>query len=319
VIDDRTEMVSVELRQLRYFVAVAEERHFGHAADRLRIAQPGLSQQIKVLERGVGAELFVRDRRGVRLTPAGAALLDHARIILELADRAVESTRLVATGKRGTIKVGTRAAGIPSLGRLLLSTFQESVPDVELQIFPGLTPQGVEGVTKRALDVSIVVAPFDGPEDLRYLPLDVCEILVAIPEGHRLAEFKRIPRAELLEEPFLDWPRSANPQLVDHLHGLLFGRKSPQASLEIADVAESSRLQLVAEGRGLAVTLFPTPADLAINGVVFRRIEPPTPTVEYGMVWLEPEISPFLPVFLDLARGISTRSERDREAEKRDQ
>ena len=88
----------MRLRQLEYFVAVAEERHFGRAAERLRVAQPGVSQQIKILERSLGAKLFIRGSDGVRLTEAGGALLDHARLVLELADRTSEIPRLVTNG-----------------------------------------------------------------------------------------------------------------------------------------------------------------------------------------------------------------------------
>jgi DNA-binding transcriptional LysR family regulator len=298
--------MSVELRQLRYFVAVAEERHFGRAAERLAMSQSGLSQQIKALERSIGVELFIREAGGVRLTRSGDQLLDHARRVLELTDRAVEMARLAGKGKRDVIKVGTRAAGTPPLGRLLLSRFQESRPDIQVEIFLGLAPQCIDAIVRRTLDVAIVVAPFGGPGDLRYLPLDASEMLVALPVGHRLADVDRVTRADLLKERFLDWPRSANPTLFDHLRSMLFGDDAPSTSVEVPDLAESDRLQLVAEGRGVAVTVFPTPADLAGRRIVFRPLEEPAPVVEYGIVWLEPGVSPLLPAFVDLARDIST-------------
>ena len=105
-----------DLRQFRYFIAVAEERHFGRAAAHLHIAQSGLSQQILKLERSVGVQLLVRDRRGVEITDAGEAFLDCARLTLEMADRAVESAKAAERGKTGLLRVGTTVIGMPPMG-----------------------------------------------------------------------------------------------------------------------------------------------------------------------------------------------------------
>src|SRR6186997_455470 len=128
----------MRLRQLEYFVAVAEERHFGRAAERLRVAQPGVSQQIKILERSLGAKLFIRGSDGVRLTEAGGALLDHARLVLELADRTSEIPRLVTNGKAGLLKVGTAAVHVHPVANRIIAEFRERFPLVDLELHPGL-------------------------------------------------------------------------------------------------------------------------------------------------------------------------------------
>jgi DNA-binding transcriptional LysR family regulator len=298
-------MTSIELRHLRYFTAVAEELHFGHAAERLRIAQPALSNQIKALERSLGVPLFIRDQRGVQLTDAGETLLEHARLVIELADRAVDGARLAMKGKRGLLKVGTPALGIDRVGNELLRTFRERNPAVEVEIHPGFVPQSVEALTRRTLDLAILVVPFESPSSIRYLSLETVEMLIAVPESHRLASLERIPRSELLKEPFLDWPKSINPVLVQHLHKSLFGTAEPAQRVEVPDAAEVSRLLLVAEGKGLGVSVLPSLAKLHVPGVVFKRLEDPPLLLEYGIAWYDTNASPFVEAFVRLASEVA--------------
>jgi DNA-binding transcriptional LysR family regulator len=297
-------MTSIELRQLRYFVAVAEELHFGRAAQRLQIAQPGLSHQIKGLERLLGVPLFIRGQRGVELTDAGRALLEHARLLLQLSERAVESTRLAVLGKKGLLKVGTPAGGIHARGNELLRQFQSTRPDVQVEIHPGYGPQNVEELARHALDVAIVIVPFGRPETMRYLRLGSEELLLAIPEGHRLASLDRVPRAELLNEAFLDWPPGMNPTLIDHLHRSLFGNGQPARLYDIGHMDQLGMLLEVAESKGIAAALFPSVADLKIPRVVFRPMED-SPSVEYGIAWFDNNASPFTSSFIDLARELA--------------
>ncbi len=297
-------MNSIELRQLRYFVAVAEERHFGRAADRLRIAQPGLSQQIKLLERLVGVPLFIRGTRGVELTEAGEAFLQHARLALELADRAVESARLAPEGQRGVLKFGTLSREIPVPMRDLLRAFEERNPHVKLEVTPGYIQHHVEALMRHALDVAFVYSPFDRPTPMRYERMGSVDLLAAVPEGHRFASMPAIPVAELIGEPFLDWPRNANRALYDHLHMVLFGGNEHPRKVEVLDINEHSYLLLVAAGEGITVADFTHLADLPIPGVVFRPfIE--APTIEYGLAWMDASASPWASAFVDLARELA--------------
>jgi DNA-binding transcriptional LysR family regulator len=296
-------MTGIELRQFRYFAAVAEERHFGRAAERLHIAQPGLSRQIKAVERVLGVPLFERLSTGVQLTAAGEVLLDHARMMIELAERAAITTRLAVHGKKALIKIGTPAAGIHPGGNDLLRAFQARNPDVEVEVHPGFAPQNIEDLRRHTLDVAIVLVPFASAENLRYLPLGTVELLVAVPSGHPLASLGRIPRSALLREPFLDWPRNMDPPLVDHLRRSVFGRFEHPKGVEVADATDANRLLLVAEGAGIAVPLFPSLAGLNIPRVVFRRLAQPA-YLEYGIAWLDMHASRAVPAFVDIARGV---------------
>jgi DNA-binding transcriptional LysR family regulator len=309
---------SVELRQFRYFVAVAEERHFGRAALRLRIAQPGLSQQIKRLERSIGVDLFERTPRGVELTAAGSGFLDEARLVLETAERAVTSVILAAGGKKGILRLGTPALAMPPAAEHVLQAFVDRFPDVELETHPGLQPDLVDAISSHSLDVAIVGFPFKAVEPPpQYLPLGAYEIMVALPEGHRLAELERVPRSELLNERFLSWPRSLNPELIEHLYREVFGVSEHPQVLEIAELQQDRRLAYVAEGRGFGVTAFRPGMEGRAPGVVFRRLEDPIPLIGYGVAWAATHSSPFVDAFLDIARefaGSELTSDSDREA-----
>ena len=199
--------MAVDLRKFRYFVAVAEERHFGRAATQLHIAQSGLSQQI-LNSNAVGVQLLVRNRRGVEVTEAGETFLDYARLTLELADRAVESAQPGAR-EEGAPRVGTTAIGMPPKAERL-QTFGER-SRTWMRFHPGylrahrrdhhVRPRRRNRL--RPLQVGGSPAPISGAR--------AYEFVAAVPEGHRLAKLERVPRAELLKEPFPDAPRNINP------------------------------------------------------------------------------------------------------------
>ncbi len=295
-------MAPMELRQFRYFIAVAEERHFGRAAERLGIAQPGLSQQIKALERTLDTQLLIRHSRGADLTEAGTAFLPQARLAVEFADRAIASVALPDRGKSALLKVGSRAAGLPPVAEALLDEFSRRHPEAEVEIHPGFVPQLVEGLSKRALDVAILLRPYVAQPPPRFLRLGTIEPLVALPEDHRLASLARVPGAEVLKEPFLDWSRSGNPALYDHLHAALFGSEVHPNRIEVAEFVESRRLPRVAAGQEVGVVILALTEIVA--GVVIRPFEEPPPSIEYGIGWYEPHISPLVPAFLELGESL---------------
>ena len=296
----RLSPANVELRQFRYFVAVAEELHFGRAAERLQIAQPGLSQQIKKLERTVGVALLVRSPRGVQLTPAGSAFLEQARLVLQTADRAVSTAILAEKGKKGALRLGTPSIGLPPVGEKVLQEFADRYTDVEIEMHPRFQRELIDGISSRSLDLAIVVAPFKEVEPPpRYLQLGTNELEVVLPEGHRLAELERVPRSELLEEPFLDWPRNVNPELIDHVHRLLFDGQEHPRVVTILELEDASRLVQVAAGKGITVRV--RRGEPQIPGVVVRRFEEPVPVFGYGVAWADGQSSPLVDAFLDVA------------------
>jgi DNA-binding transcriptional LysR family regulator len=296
----------LELRQLRYFLAVADERHFGRAADRLGIAQPGLSQQIKSLERSLGTQLLIRDSRRVDLTEAGELLVDQARLIVELTARAFETQRLVERGKRRLLKVATGAAGFAPRQDDILRGFEASHGDVDIELLPGSAPQNLDALRRRVADVAFVTKPISMPPGSRYLRVGAQELLVVLREGHRLAALDAIPRRELLATPFVTWARGFNPELMDHVHRSLFAADRHPSLIETSDLTQSSRLSLVARDDEHAGIAFPADMELHVPGLVYRRVEGPAPSVEYGIVWLERNDAELISQFVRVTRELAT-------------
>jgi DNA-binding transcriptional LysR family regulator len=284
---------------------VADTAHFGRAAERLRVAQSGLSQQIKKLERSVGATLFVRDQRHVELTEAGRVFIDHARLVLEMAERAKESVNLAGRGKVGVLKVATMAAGLQPVTARVLDAFRDRYPDAELELHPAFSIPNVEALSRRRVDLAIVNRPVELPASATYLHLGGFEIMVAMSESHRLASLPRLPRAELLHDRFVTIPRSLHPALVDHIHEGLFGDLGRPPFVSIIDVASDVRLSTVANDPDLLGVGFGPDAHLRIPGLVLRSVEDPTPRVEFGVVWFPDHPSPFLQPFISLARELA--------------
>ncbi len=207
----------MELRHLRYFVAVAEELHFGRAAARLRIAQPPLSRQIRDLERDVGAILFERIPRGVELTPAGVALLPEARLTLAQAERAARTAQRAARGEIGRLRVGFVEAAIYS-GALpdVLSFFRMHLPDIGVSLFEMDPREQAEAFREGRIDLGILHSP--PPDADRWLRVESVysePLLAAIPHGHRLARRARPALDDFASEPFVLFPRHVGPELFD--------------------------------------------------------------------------------------------------------
>jgi DNA-binding transcriptional LysR family regulator len=295
----------MELRHVRSFIAVAEEGNFGRAAERLRIAQSAVSQQIKSLERSLGVTLFDRAARPIELTPAGERFLGHARAILESVDRAVDETTAAVTDRRSVLRFGMSSFGGGPVVDELVRLARERLTDVDLQVFLDTTLHNVAALNRGTLDVSITYIPFHAKRHLRFLRLGNIEYKIAVPAGHRLAAVTSIPREDLGDQPVLYMPRTINPLLADHVSWLLFGR-ADQPWLEVVD-GLSRRLELVAEGAGITPVAFPIERLLPVPGVVYRPIAEPAPTLDYGLLWFDDRASAGLLAFLDLAREIEDR------------
>ena len=299
----------VELRLLRYFVAVAEELHFGRAARRLLLAQPSLSAQIRKLEHDVGTPLFVRDRRHVELTSAGQAMLQPARRVLAAA------AELPALA-RDAAGVGTLTIGfVPyARGRLLprlLGAFQRERPIAHVTVRAcGDSPEVFNDLRDGRVDAGILRTPVAAPW-FQSATLAVEPFCVALPAAHPQAAGERIGLADLADEKFALFPRDLNPAAHDHLMSF-FAEAGFTPTIGQASRRMDESLVFVAGGSG--VGLFPASvADtIADPGIVFRPIVDPTPTVEIVLGWdvnsLNPLVAPLVAVARALTEQLSTHS-----------
>ena len=257
----------MELRHLRYFVAVAEERHFGRAAARLHMAQPPLSQQIRQLEGELGLPLLTRSTRRVDLTPAGAAYLERAREILAAVDAAGEEAERIASGRSGRLVVGCVGSATYSLLPSLARRLREEVPEVYFG-FRGemLSPEQAAMLHDGSLDLALLRRVPD-ETGLTVTAVRHDRLLVAAPHGHRLAGRRRLRAADLADEDLVVHAGGGRSAMNAVVHGLFEG-----AGLEARvahQVAETSTLvTFVAAGLGIAVVPEPTSA-LAVPGVVY--------------------------------------------------
>src|SRR3954453_15892050 len=201
----------MELRHLRYFVAVAEELHFGRAARRLQLAQPPLSRQIQGLEQELGVRLLERTKRHVELTPAGKVFLEHARKLLTEADHAVAAARRAARGEIGRLAIGFVGAATYSALPELLRVFHTRFPDVELVLYEMTSAHQHDALREGRIEVGFVRPAI--PDDTLARRVARGEPLVAaLPAGHRLARRDEpIPLSDLAGEPFILFPRDPRP------------------------------------------------------------------------------------------------------------
>ena len=255
----------MELRHLRYFVAVAEELHFTRAAERLHMAQPPLSQQIRALEAELGVELFARTRRSVALTDAGRALLDRAREMLAAAQALPAELQRVARGERGLLRIGfSSTLPLTALLRDLVAAHRRACPDVALQLREMHTALQFEALQRDELDVGLVRYNEGTPDGIRLQVLRRDPLRLVVPTAHRFARRRSVSIAECRDEAFIGFPPSMGTGSMPVL-----ARLCAQAGFEprIAQEAREATTQIGLVAAGLGIAVLPAPLDaLRIEG-----------------------------------------------------
>jgi DNA-binding transcriptional LysR family regulator len=246
----------MELRHLRYFVAIGEEQHYGRAARRLRVAQPALSRQIQDLEEELGFDLFDRLPRGVKLSSAGKLFLeDVRRILLEISDAAASAGR-VASGRSGTLRVGfTENSCWRGVVPESFRRFRELQPDAELQLRPSASVEQIEAIRSGRLDAGFLnFMPKSDPE-LDQLLVAIQRVELAAPKGHPLTRLKKLRLRDLTDVPFVWFPRWSSPAFYDRMMHECYrgGLKSPRVVQE--GLNEATILSVVSSGLGVGWVL----------------------------------------------------------------
>ena len=288
----------MELRHLRYFVAVGEEQHYGRAARSLRVAQPALSRQIQDLEKELGFELFERLPRGVKLSAAGKLFLeDTRRILQEVSEAGIRAGR-VASGRSGTLRVGfTENSSWRGVVPDSFRRFREQQPDAELQLQPEASLAQIDAIRSGRVDAGFVnFMPKSDPE-LDQILVARQHVELAAPQGHPLTRLRTLRLRDLTEAPFIWFPRRANPTFYDQMMRECYrgGLKAPRIVQE--GVNEPTILSLVSTGMGvgwvLATARWRCPESVVILPVVDLKMP-----LTLALVWRKDNTSALLANFI---------------------
>ena len=284
----------MELRHLRCLVAVAEELHFGRAAQRLHLSQPPVSLAIKELETELGVRLFDRNSRSIALTAAGAEALRDARAVLARTESMRQHARAAGEGQAGSLSLGFISLATYSFLPEVLRRYTADFPHVRIALHESTTDQILRDLESGVLDLGCIFASPQLPAALDYRPTHRDPLIVALPEGHALAKLARIPLERLASEQFLTFERHFGPLMFDLVvstcmrHGF-----SPRI---FAARQMNTIVSLVSGGIGVALV----PASVKVlqrDGVVYRPLRGEQTRVEAGVAWRREDDSPALQAF----------------------
>ena len=287
----------MELRHLRYFVTVAEELHFGRAAERLYIAQSALSQQILNLEAELGVQLLQRTRRSVQLTTAGQAFWDDARDLLYRVEKATERSQRISRGELGQLRIGFTILALHSILPTILAQFREDYPQIQLLLSEMTTQAQVEALQTKQLDVGFLHPPISD-QGLNLLELKTERMIVALPTQHPLAQRKQLTIKALSLYPLIIHPRHEGAALYDQILQL-YAQANCQPTIAQEAMTSPTRIGLVAAGLG--VTFVPEGLQiLNYYGVVYKPLVKGAPKLSYAIAWHQQERSPAVQSLLNM-------------------
>ena len=299
----------MELRHLRYFLALAEELSFTRAAERVGIAQPPFSQQIQALEQEIGVRLVDRTPRRVVLTEAGTVFAERVRSILSRIGEAVVVTQQVGRGLSGHVCVGFTESGCfhPAVTRTLLE-FRQAYPALHVTLQENKSTNLVAMIREGTVDAAFIRPPFEADEVVAYTPLLHEKMVVAVPRGHRLASRKAITLAGLSDEVFVFYHRDVRPGLTDAV--IAACERSgfhPRVSQETPQL--TSTLNLVAAGLGVSVVP-ESLKHLRTNDIVYLRLTGDAPQAALGLASRADGRSAAVGNFIAVALGIAQRHDK---------
>ncbi len=294
-----------DLRQWRYFATVADERHFGRAAERLSMTQPPLSQAIRSLEDALGVALFVRTKRSVAVTAVAAALQPDVRRLLASADALPPLARRLARGEAGSLSLAFVSTADYGLLPALLRAFGARYPQVRLQLAEATSDVQIDELVAGRIDAGLVIPPVPPRHaaGLSYLPVVREPLVVAMPASAApdAGEDEPVHLAEVAALPLVIFPRRLAPGFYDIITGC-YGAAGETPRIGQEAIQMQTIVSLVSAGMGVA--LVPQSLrNLRRTGVVYRPLAGDAPVVETGLVWRTGDVSPVLAGFIDVVRA----------------
>lgn len=267
----------MELRHLRYFVAVAEDLHFTRAAHRLNIAQPPLSEQIRNLEGELGVQLLARTKRSVRLTDAGRLFLEEARRTLTQVEHAVRLAQRAAVGEIGALSIGFVPSADLSVLPKVIPAFAKRFPNVHLDLYNMTGASQVDALRDGRIQLGILLQPVD--EDAFVVETILREpFVIVLPAKHRLAAHRRVALRSLAHENYIFFPRRIAPKTYDMLVSFC---RAAGVTLRVTQESDHVQTTLGLVAAGLGVSLIPASVrHIQRKGVTYRHLRPPVPWIE---------------------------------------
>lgn len=287
----------IDMRQMRYFVAVAETLHFGRAAERLHVTQPPLSRQIAALEKVLGARLLERHSRKARLTAAGERFLADSKAVLFAFDQACRNARAASAGELGELTVGFMMHAAYSSMPAMTRSFVAECPDVRLHLRETMPSAILDGILRGELDAGITFPP-GAMRGLATVVIHHEPMCLAVPVSHPLAVEEPASAERLFDEPLIAAPSDVAPSLRQAIIDY-FARAGGEPMIRLETQLQQTIVSLVAEGLGVAL-LPQSLQKLGMDGVRFRPIIDP-PMVEQVLAWRSANLNPVLPRFLAAA------------------
>jgi DNA-binding transcriptional LysR family regulator len=288
----------MEFRQLRYFVTVAEELHFGRAAERLKMTQPALSKQIMVLEQDLNVQLLTRTKRVVTLTQPGEVFLERARFLLAQTEATIQSTQRTARGEEGQLTIGVTAPATQTVLPDLLRAYRDRFPKVELNLTLLGNESQVLALNQRQIDIGFLHPPIDG-RGLELYDIHEEDFVAVLPEHHRLQRYDRIPLPQFAGETFLILPRYEAPVIHDQF--IQFCQKLGFQPVIKEVMSLQTRLCLVAAGVGISFVSESVQSSVGVK-VVCKPLEYCPIKQKLAAAWRQDTTAPAIHAFLALMK-----------------
>lgn len=291
----------MELRHLRYFVAVAEEENVSRAALRLHVSQPALSRQVRDLEDELGFALLHRSAKSVRLTDAGRTFLGECRAVLKRADEAVAAAKAVATGRTGELHIGYAPTPTSRLLPPALRAFQAETPEVRVKLHDLSTEEMVRALRERTVHLALLVKPGRALlRGLKFVNILTDPVRIAVPPGHPWARLRKVPVERLLSEPLVVYSRNDFPEYHEFLDGL-FARYKATPVVASEHESGASLVAAVEAGYGLALASRSLACSIGARLKLIPVAPEPEPLV-IGAAWIAEGLPPVAERFLRCAK-----------------